>query len=298
MYLLDRQPSRTEEDEKSPLEYLDTAVRLDPNYAKAWAAKAFAHYAAMPVPVRDSEHYRKAHEALDKALSLDPNEPLAHAALCHQRLFDDWNYSGAEEAGLRAIELDPGSSFAHSEYAVVLTSRERFAEAFDHLRKAMETDPTSFRILAYYANTLFMARRYREAEEQYRNLIDLKPDREATYSWLIRIAEVQGKEAEAFEWTVKDMIALGKGEEAVQRYKTAYETSGYRGAVLERINQKIMPVHGYVYLGDKDNAFAAMEENYKKRNYYLGVFGMVDPTYDSLRSDPRWADMVRRIKNN
>lgn len=297
MYLLDRQNPGRDSKESSPLEFLDMAVSLDPNYARAWAGKALAHsYAALPETDRNSEHHRKAREALETALYLDPNEALAYSVLCHQRLFDDWDYSGAEEAGRHAVELDPTSPFARSEYAAVLTSRGRDAEALDQLKTAMDMQPTSFRILSYYANALFMARRYDEASEQYKRLIDLKPDRTATYSWLIRVMEVQGRDEEAFETTVKLMSLSGKGDDAIQRYTAAYQSSGYRGALLERINLEIMKVHAYVALGDKDHAFEALEDNYKKRNYYLAVFGVVDPLYDPLRGDPRWADLLQRIQ--
>ena len=299
MYLLDRQNPGGENNDPSPIEFFDRAVNLDPHYARAWAAKAMAHnYAALPEPNRDSEHHQKAREAVDRARSIDPNESLVYSALCHQRLFDDWNYAAAEQAGRRAVELDPASAFARSEYATVLTSRGRNDEAIDHLKKAMEMAPASFRVQASYANTLFMARRYQEAETQYKAMVDLKPDRSATYSWLIRVMEAQNKETEAVDWTVKLMIALNKGDEAIQRYKDAYESSGYRGALLERVNSGIMPVHAYVYLGDRDKAFAALEENYRRRNYNLAVYGIVDPVYDPLRGDPRWADLISRIQKN
>jgi len=300
MMALDRQnPNPRKEYMGAPisLQFLERAVSLDPNYAKAWAGTALAHsYAGFPEHDRDGEDYRKALEAAEKALSIDPNESLAYTALCHVRLFYEWNYAEAEEAGRHAVELDPTSPFARSEYATVLMSRGRFDEGIDHFRKAIEMDPTSFRVQTQYANKLFVARHYEEAEAQYKRLVDLKPDRTATYSWLIRVMEAQGKEAEAFDWTVKLMTDENKGDEAIQRYKAAYQNSGYRGALPERINLGIMKVHAYVYLGNKDKAFETLEENYRRHHYSLAVGGIVDPLYDSLRSDPRWADLVKRVE--
>jgi tetratricopeptide (TPR) repeat protein len=245
---------------------------------------------------RNSEHFQKAREAVDKALDIDPNESLAYTALCNRQLFSEWNYPASDEACRRAVELDPTSSFALSEYAVVLTSNGQFGEAFDQLKKAMETEPTSFRSQAFYANALYLARRYQEAEAHYKDLVELKPDRPATYSWLVRVCEAQGKEAEAFEWTVRLLVAADKGAEAIQRYKAAYRNSGYRGALLERINIGTLPIHAYVQLGDKDKAFEALEQRYGRHDYNLIVYGRVDPLLDPLRSDPRWTDLVRRVE--
>jgi hypothetical protein len=141
-----------------------------------------------------------------------------------------------------------------------------------------------------------MARRYPEAEVQYKKVVDIKPDRKATYSWLVQVMELQGKEAEAVEWTVKLMAVENKGEEAIQRYKAAYESGGYRAALLERINSGLLKGHAYFLLGDKDKQFEGLEKQYQRHGYHLAVFGIVDPQFDPLRSDPRWADLVRRVE--
>lgn len=290
------------------LEYLERASNLDPNYARAWAGKALAHAYAKDFSDPKVDNYRLFNEAIDRAFAIDPNLSDGFTALCHNKLYAEWDYDGAEKACRQAIDLDPTSAFARQEYSIFLRSRGRFDQGLTQLKAAMDLDPTSFRTQAIYGNHLYYSRRYEEAVVQFKMLVDLKPDRDATYQHLIRALEMLGREDEAFEWFIVSLTASKRMKidaKIIQRFRNAFLTSGYRGVLLERCNpaleKVLLPGAGcnaacLVRLGEMDKAFEQLEQAYRSHSYSLAAFVPVEPQYDPLRSDPRWADLVRRVR--
>ena len=117
MYLIDK---RNPADARKAAEIFEQAVRLDPNYAPAWAGKAHAHRAVANLGGRSiniHEEYQKSIEAINKALALDENLADAHSALCETKMLYEYDFDGAERECKRAIELDPNSSLAHQIYS-------------------------------------------------------------------------------------------------------------------------------------------------------------------------------------
>lgn len=286
------------------LEYLDHAVALDPNFAVAWAAKAHTHRDMVGHGDPDTKgHYEKSMEAIGKALAIDQNISGAYSALCYNKNRYEYDFSGAETACKRAVELNPNSPVAHKTYANFLYTRGRFDEAIVEIKTAMDLQPVSYSNQQIYALTLYFARRYDEAEAQFKRLIELNPNHSFIHGRLIRVLEVQGREAEAFEYFL-EMLTLQKTNiEKIERYKTAYRTAGWRGVQIERI--KILEADGhqgyfqmaclYAKLGDKDKAFAHLEKAYQARSFEIAILS-VEPQLDSLRSDPRFADLTRRVE--
>ncbi len=155
MYLYDK---RTAADARKAVEVLDQAVRLDPNYALAWAGLAHAHrYTGNLGRDTDThEEYRKSIEAINKALALDANLSEAHSALCENKYFYEYDFAGAERECQRAVELDPNSSLAHEIYSRYLMSRGRFDEAISEIKTAITLEPTSFLTSEITASFFFM----------------------------------------------------------------------------------------------------------------------------------------------
>ncbi len=120
-----------------------------------------------------------------------------------------------------------------------------------------------------------------------------------TYQWLIRTLEMQGKEAEAFEWLMKSPSMQKKDDKTIQLFKTAYQTSGWAGVLRERDKT---PGEGNFFrragwsarLGDKDKAFEYLEKAYQQRNPLLHLL-QVEPTFDPLRDDPRYDELLKRV---
>jgi len=290
---------------RKALEYLDQAVALDDNYALAWAGKALTHADVVSHSDGDPhEHYRSSMEAIHKALDIDPNLSEAYSALCNNRNRYEYDAVGAETACKHAVELDPNSPVAHKTYANFLYSRGLFDEAIVEIKKAMDLQPVSYRNQQMYALTLYFARRYAEAEDQFKRLIELNPNQSSYIQGrLIRVLEAQGKESEAFEYLVKMSTIQNTDNDELERLKTAYRTSGWRGVVSEEIktakadadprNYQLACL--YSKMGDKDHALAYLEKAYQERSFQMAML-RVEPQLDPLRNDPRFADLIRRVE--
>jgi len=286
--------------------YLDKAVALDPNYARAWAGKAYAHaqrvWGGRGSPIR--EEIPRSVDAVQKALSIDPDLSEAHTVLCGNRLFFEYDSDGAETACRRAVALDPNSSVAHLAYTRVLDSRGRFDEAFAEVKKARDLDPASFVIQRQYANVLYGLRRYPEAEEEYKRAISLNPGSDGPYDRLITTLEAQGKESEAFDCLIRWFETGKEAPETIERLKAAYAALGWRGALTEwirtieaRKSPNYYPLAGlYAALGNKDKAFENLEKAYQERHLMMMFIQVNNYHFDLLRDDPRFADLVRRIE--
>lgn len=294
---------RGEQNVKKSMEYLDRAVVLDPDYALAWAAKARTH--GDIVALTDSgqhENFRSAQQAIDIALSIDPNLSDAYSALCHKRNRYEWDPVAAEIACRRAIELDPNSPIAHKTFANFLYSRGRFDESIREIQTAMDLQPVSYRNQQMYGLSLYYAQRYDEAEAHFKHLIELNPNHTHIHGRLIKVLEEVGKETEAFEYLIKKLL-IEKRDAEVQRYESAYRTSGWKGVRAEaiRIAEAKVPRGNfqlaciYAKLGNKDKAFENLETAYHERGFQIAVL-QVEPQLRLLHDDPRYADLVRRIE--
>lgn len=288
-------------------EYFEQAVELDPNYARAWAGLALIHNDI--VGHTDSgqpEHYQSSMEAIRRALAIDPNLSEAYSSLCNNKNTYEYDVSGAEMACKRAVELDPNSPVAHKTYAKFLYTRGKFADALVEIKTAMDLQPVSYRNQQIYALTLYFARQYDESEAQFKRLIELNPNQSAfIHGRLIRVLEEQGKESEAFEYLVR-MLTIQKADDtALERLKDEYRTRGWRGVMIERIKTaEADPAPSNFGLaclnakiGKTDRALEYLEKAYQERSFQIAIL-KVEPQLDSLRSDPRFDDLVRRAGLN
>ncbi|MEO7538556.1 MAG: winged helix-turn-helix domain-containing protein [Pyrinomonadaceae bacterium] len=284
--------------------YLDKAVALDPNYARAWAGKAYAHAQRVWAGPASREQIPRSFDAVQKALSIDPDLSEAYTVLCGNRLFFEYDSDGAETACRRAVALDPNSSVAHLAYTRVLDSRGRFDEAFAEVKKARDLDPASFVIQRQYANVFYGLRRYPEAEEEYKRAISLNPGSDGPYERLITTLEAQGKESEAFDCLIRWFGTGKEASETIERLKASYAASGWRGALTEwirtieaRKSPNYYSLAGlYAALGNKDKAFENLEKAYQERHLMMMFIQVNNYHFDLLRDDPRWTDLVRRIE--
>ena len=299
MYLIDKR--RPENSEKA-FKYLQQAVAIDPNYAKAWAAQALA--------VRSSgrndnaEIHRTMMEVINKALSIDPNISEAYGGMCLDKLLYEYDFAGAEASCKQAIRLDPNSSAAHREYSMVLRYRGRYEEALAEATTAIDLEPMSYVNHRDYAYALYRLGRFDEAAALWRRLSELDPADPTPYNHLIRTLEAQGKEAEALELFIGLLNMLKRDGQTIARYQAVYQTSGWRGVLLERAKDPSLSVLYstdfqramlYARAGEKDKAFEHLERSFQKREWAFA--GLLESPYlESIRDDPRYADLVKRLE--
>jgi len=306
MYLTGK---RSIPDAQKAAEVLEQAVQLDPNYAQAWAGLAQTHrYISTFAGSKAQDEQQKSIEALNTALALDENLADAHWALCEHKMNYEWDFDGAERECKRAIELDPNFSQAHSAYSRYLSVRGRFDEGIAEIKTAIDLEPASLINQRDYGVTLYYARRYADAVTQLKRVIAMDQKFITTYNWLVVALEMQGNYPEAFEWWMK-VQALGEPEpeEAMQAYRAAYQSSGWQGLMLERTRRCdeaiLKPNYRGVYFqgavehakaGHKDKAFEYLEKSYQRRETWMNML-KVEPGLDSLRDDPRFDELVKRV---
>lgn len=301
MYLAN---NRSAEDGLKAIAAFEQAVKLDPNYAQAWAGLGYAHrtLSLWRSDLSTHETHQKSIEAINKALALDESLSEAHSALCENKYLYDWDFRGAEPECKRAIELDPGSAQAHEIYARFLMGRGRHAEAIAEIETAIDLEPASRFNHRNYGRALFYARRFKEAEEQFKRVVAMDRNFLTTYGWLAWSLAMQGKEDEAFEWFRKFLALRKFDEKKVETFEKAFADEGWRGVVREWIKETDSVLGDFdcalfhAQLGNKNEAFEHLEKVLKRRAIWATY--LVDPRLDPLRDDPRFADLARRVDGN
>lgn len=302
MYLYGK---RTLADAQKAVEVLEQAVKLDPNYALAWAGKSHAHRSVANFGRNDNIHeeYQKSMEAVNKALALDENLADAYSAMCENKMYYEYDFDEAERACKRAIGLDPNSSLAHQIYSRYLNSRGRSDEAIAESKTAIDLEPTSLLNQRVYGTCLYFARRYEEAAAQLKRVIAMDKNFANAYMWLRFALEMQGNESEVFEWFMKAPSMQNADEETVQAFKTAYQTSGWQGVLRERVKRfdkgDESYFHGAAYnslVGNKDQAFEYLNKSYQRRELWMANL-RIDPRLDGIRDDPRYKEMLDRVES-
>jgi DNA-binding winged helix-turn-helix (wHTH) protein/TolB-like protein/Tfp pilus assembly protein PilF len=288
---------------RNAVESLEQAVRLDPNYALAWAGKAHVHRAVTIYERRVNIHEEneKSVEAMNNALALDPNLSEAHSALCETKFGFEWDFAGAEPACKRAIELNPASSLAHQVYARFLWGRGRFDEAISEIKTAIDLEPASFYNQYLYGICLQHARRYDEAIVQLKRAMAMDESVHGPHGFLSMTLAFLGKESDAFDVWIKSPDVQNADELTVRAFQVAFRTSGWQGVMRERVKRfedgERLYYLGAVWCaqaGEKDKAFQYLERSYERREWFM-TWLLVDPRLDPLRDDPRLDELIRRV---
>lgn len=288
---------------KKSIEYFEHAIRIDPSYAPAYVglARAYRDFSS-PLPPKESR--QKVEWALLKALGIDDTLAEAHTLLGSIRQDDD-DWPGADREFKRGIELNSSSLEAHRYYSDYLQAIGRNDEAMAEAKKALELDPLSPGPTTLVGQRLYDAGQYDQAIEQYRKALEIDPNRAAARARL-GLAHLQKRMYEEAIVELKKAWDLDNSPERPYRFAVlsyAYAVSGKRGEAQKMLDELkeiakqryIAPVNFaiiYTGLGDEDQAFAWLEKTYKDRSGppYLKI-GFL---FDSLRSDPRFADFTRR----
>ncbi len=290
------------------IEYFTEAIAKDPTYALAYTGLADG-YALLGglglVPPKDV--YPKAKEAALKALEIDDTLGEAHASLAVIKSAYDWDWLGAEKEFKWAIELNPNNATAHFRYGIALVHAGRLDEAINEEKRALELDPLSLPTNRGLGTALIFARQYDRAIEQLRKTLELDPNFTVALTDLGMAYTQKSMFQEGIAEFEKALAISPEYTGALQDLGYAYGISGRRAKaqkVLDRLSELskkryIQPrtkARIYVGLGEKDKAFAYLEESYQDRSIASGFGNInVDVTLDPLRSDPRFSDLLRRM---
>jgi len=298
---------RSVEGIKKGIEYFQRAIDLDPKYALAYAglADSFPFLTQFNVAPQE-ETYPKAMAAARTALELDDTLAEAHTSLAACLEGVDRDRSAAEREYKRAIELNPNYSTAHLWYSAFLQAMGRLDESKVEIERAQQLDPLSIPINAKVGLTLYFMRDYARAIEQLQKTLEMDPNFRLAHVFLSNTYVQQRMYDDAIPEKARILGATSAEEGRIAAaLRKAYAVSGERGfwqTLIELLKQKPkqdfdLPFNlaeAYGHLGDKDLAFEWYEKAADKGHPGMDTI-KVDPQFDSLRSDSRFPDLVRRV---
>lgn len=298
----------TEEALGKSLEFFNRAIARDPKYAPAYAGLAHAYlflssYGTDAVPPHET--IPKARAAATRALELDQELAAAHAVVGSLHAEYDWDWAGAEQAFARAMALDPSDSAARVWYGQLLSRMGRHTEAVKELQRAREQDPLSPFVTANLANAHLLAGDPGRALEQARAILDTHPDFVVAH-WIMADAyTVQRRYDEALPAMERVLKLAGGSASAQAGYAHLSAIAGRRDLArqtLRELEEKarsryVSPyllAHVAAGLDDRARAFQWLEQARMERASGLAWI-LVDPTWDGMRDDPRYLELLRRM---
>jgi len=302
-YFLDQ---RTPEGLKKSIDYFRQATERDPRFALAFAGLADSSVVLAvraDIPPRDS--YQLAKTAAMRALEIDDTLAEAHTSLANVRYWYDWDWSGAETEFKRAIELSPNYAAAHQLYASYLISMGRHQEALSEAQQAHALDPISLTINVQMARILYFSHRYDEAIDRCRKTLEIDPNHGGARLFLGRSYTEKRMYQEALTELEKAKDLLRGSAEVLSLIGYTHAVSGRRldaqkvlGELQGLSKQRyVSPYHMamvYAGLGEQDTTFLLLEKAYGDREGRLTLLKFA-PEFDSLRSDLRYDDLLRRV---
>ena len=239
-----------------------------------------------------------------RALELDDGLAEAHASLAVIKENYDYDWAGAEREFRRAIQLDPQYATAHQWYAEFLSWQGRFAEAFAESEQARRLDPLSLIIARDHVSILYLSRQYEDALKQCHSLVELDPSYDPAGTLTIPSNLQLGRYAQAatavnrwaaleetpwaLAWEVAIYSRSARADEARRALAKLEQVSGSQA---DRIAMLLVAYSG---TGQKDRVIELLQRAYSEHSNAV-VPIKVDPMYDPIRSDPRFADLLRRL---
>jgi tetratricopeptide (TPR) repeat protein len=296
---------RTEDGLKKSIDYFEQAISQDPKFAAAYAglAGSYSILGSDVLPARVAS--AKAHAAASKGLELDPTIAEGHAELGLVEFYYDWDWPRSEQEFRRAIELNPNYATAHQWYGYYLAAMGRFPEALEEARKAQQIDPLSLSINTTLAGRYRDLHQYAQAIDLNRRTLEMDPTFVPAHIALGAAYEDQGIWLQAVSEYQKAVDLSQNNPIALASLGSAYGHLGDQAAARKMIARlQEASKHHYVSafdmatvfagVGDSDTAFQWLEKAYAQRESQM-AFLNITRRMDPLRSDPRFADLLRRM---
>ncbi len=282
------------------------AIRLDPNYAAAYAGIAYSYVIADDFFLSPKDSMPPAREAAEKALQLDESNPEAHIAMAWVKWIYDYDWKACEKEFKRAIELAPRNSEAHAFYAYFLVLGLRVQRGIDEARLAVEVEPASLEANTFLGGSLYYAHRYDEAEKQLRKTLELEPNYWMPQMMQALSYEQQGNFSAALDGLQKASELEAEIPVPLGELGHLYGKMGRRNDAEKILKQLTDPqakiyippynlAEVYLGLGEKDQVLASLEKAYADRSLFL-PFADADPEFESLHSDPRYNALMDKVR--
>ena len=302
LYLLGRHYALkvTDEDNQTATEYFNQALKLDPSYARAYCGLADT----WDIRLAPKEMLSRVRTHAETALKLDPDLPEAHCSKAWILMSGDWDFAGAEREFALATKLNPNLAWAHDGYSWPLMFQGRFQEAEAARKKAVDLEPLAAYTSTDLAILYEFARQFDKSIEVAKRAVEL----DSRHPWAHHVLGWslfhQGKPREAlphFEQARK----LGENPVFRMTLGCAYAAMGDRAkaeAVIKELDdlttRRYVPASAqacvWTYLNEKDRALTQLERSVVEHDPFCVGF-KVDPAFDSLRPEPRFLVLLKKI---
>lgn len=278
----------------------DEAIKLDPKYAPAWALRSYVRIMMAASNVTDvPDGYARAREDAKRAIALDPRLATGYLALGWVQMMYDWDWEQAETSLEKAAKFEPGSVEVLRYRSSLFRTLGRQGESIELYNKVIALDPLRARSYSSQGSRLYCAGRYDEANAMFQRALELNPQKGADHLNRGRILLAQGRPQQALAEIEQETDgALKLAGEAL-----AYHSLGRphdSDAALQKLVATYQPEETYqiasvyAFRGESDKAFEWLDRAYRQRDVSL-MFVKVDPLLKSLRQDPRYADLLRKM---
>ena len=296
----------TPDDHRKAEDYFKQAIEKDPNYALAYVGLADTYGASSTNSwIPPNEGYPKAMAAARRALELDDSLAEAHASAGAIIMFSKFDWATAEREYKRAIELNPNYTLSYEVYSYLLTSMGRPDEASSMAKRGAEVDPLSALLNDDLAGTYYFARRYDEAIQVIQQFLEIEPNRPGAHVGLGTNYHQKGMYADAireYEIAIKEM---GRRPPILALLGCAYAAEGKQAESLKILEEmKAVSKDQYVSqfdlalvytsLGRKQEAIEHLNKALDEHSGWV-IYLKVEPMFDSIHSEPGFADLVRRL---
>jgi DNA-binding winged helix-turn-helix (wHTH) protein/TolB-like protein len=282
-------------------DYFRKAIELDPKFAEAYVGLAAVEAATSPIPSPEAQ------ALVEKAMELDDSLADAHATYAFIRMFHYWDWPTAERELDRAIELNPNSAVAHHWKGVYLSIRGRLGEAKTEMYRALDLDPLSLIVMTDIGQLHYFAHEYDLASDYCNRALAFDPQFHDAHTYLVDIYQMKGMDREALNELIQADSIEGKG---VDNVKQLFAREGLRGVFTENIQDELRMFNKesdkrslfsliiaryYARIGEKEEALKYLAIAVEKPQTFWTPYIAVDPIYDTLRSDPRFKQMLNRL---
>jgi len=296
----------TEEGFDKGIEYFRQAVEKDPSYALAYSGLADSYVLLgwnSYLPPKDA--FPKARAAAIKALRFDEDLPEAHTSLAAPLWLSDWHWLEAQTEFKRSLQLGPAYPTANHWYAEYLMTMGRLEEAIAKIKHSQELDPLSLIINVAVGWSFYFARRYDEAMEQLLMTVELDPNYPVAH-WILGLAYRQTGRYEMAIAEGERGVALSGGSPLMRAalahtYGTANKTKDaleILEGLIKLAKQKYVAPYFlagiHIGMGENDHALEYLERAYEEKSHWL-IYLHIDPSMDTLRDDPHFQDLLRRV---
>jgi TolB-like protein/Tfp pilus assembly protein PilF len=293
---------REEKDVKTAIGYFNQAIAQDPNYALAYAGLADS-YAIM-----SSFNFMMPTDAIPKARgfalkeqSLDASLAEPHTTLGLALCQFDYDFAAGEREFKQAIQLNPNYATAHQWYGELLSLEGRFDEASSELHRALDLEPLSLPINWDYARLLYNMRKFDEALAQAKKTINLDPGFARAHRTAAEVYRIKKDYPNAIEEIARYFEVRGQPENAAL-VRDTFAKGGWT-AYLQLVVADDSPLKerngikakAYTEFGDLDKAFEDLNIAYETHDSFV-TWLKVEPQFDPLRSDPRYQELLQKIR--